>query len=1164
MFSRIGDTERSPGRKFLATLTLAAVATSGLLAANSIGATPAVAATQNNYVFNDAWKLTGADASTKYSPTSPGYHSATSSLPTTTGAVSMTAQFDPDAARNPGTTVLADGSDQSAYGASANMFIGTPDPKSLPALGLYTQGSDGCGGSLGSAAHQNFNGECTVGTLTVTFSRPVTDMVFDISGLGGYVSANRTKGNGYARGSFNSTIWEIASPDVSFADASGGATNLAVDAKRLAVAETNTYNRCDSHVQQFAGQPYAGPETTFAGCGSAILKGTYTKVVFNISAHDVPYSAFSQAQYNTGPLYFQNDGTADADGINGLNTTPTETALLPDRPTVDTSLQNADLQRISFRLPQTGALGDRVWADSNGNGIQDDGETGIAGVTVQLLDADGNPVKDAQGNPITTTTDSNGAYSFTDLPLGTYTVKFTDPNGRPFTQQHAGGDGAKDSDVDPSNGVSGPVTLTSDQPVDNDVDAGIVPGGHIGDRVWRDDNGDGVQEDGEPGVSGVTVILHDANGKEVARTTTDANGAYSFDDLPFGDYTVQFQAPDGTHFTTQGAGSDPSKDSDADPSTGSTSTITLTPQHPIDDDVDAGLIQRGSLGDKVWFDSNGDGIQDSGEPGVSGVTVHLLDKDGKPIVDADGKEVVTTTDKDGNYLFSDLPLGDYRIKVDVPAGDGVTQEGAGTDRSADSDIDSAGNSGVVSLTLDQPNRRDIDAGLIDAPQAADDRSDHNTIGSTVSVPVLNNDKGDLDPSTVKLINPNGEPVDSLTVPGEGTWTVDPTSGAVSFAPESGFTGNPTPVDYTVQDRNGNKTAAKVTVTYDPQATDDRSDHNTIGSAVTVPTLDNDKGDLDPSTVKITDPQTGDPVDSLTVPGEGTWTVDPKTGAVTFTPEDGFTKNPTPIDYTVKDRNGNQTGAKVTVTYDPQAIDDRSDHNTIGSTVTVPALDNDKGDLDPSTVKITDPQTGDPVDSLTVPGEGTWTVDPKTGAVTFTPEDGFTKNPTPIDYTVKDRNGNQTGAKVTVTYDPQAIDDESLGNASGSTVTVPTLGNDKGDLDPSTVRITDPKTGEALTSLAVPGEGTWTVDEKTGDITFAPEKGFLGNPTPIDYTVKDRNGNQTGAKVTITYLAPVPPIVLPGGLAITGLGDISWIMTAAGLLLIAGAIAVAIGWRRRES
>ncbi|QTF72464.1 Ig-like domain-containing protein [Arthrobacter woluwensis] len=362
----------------------------------------------------------------------------------------------------------------------------------------------------------------------------------------------------------------------------------------------------------------------------------------------------------------------------------------------------------------------------------------------------------------------------------------------------------------------------------------------------------------------------------------------------------------------------------------------------------------------------------------------------------------------------------------------------------------------------------------------------------------------------------------------------------------------------------------------PAASDDQSLNNTPGTAVKVPVLSNDKGDLDPSTVKLKD-KDGNPVSELVVPGEGKWTVDPKTGDVTFTPEPGFTKNPTPVDYVVKDKNGNETGAKVTVTYKPEATDDQSLNNKPGTAVKVPVLRNDKGDLDPTTVKLKD-KDGKPVSELTVPGEGKWTVDPKTGDVTFTPEDGFKGNPTPVDYTVKDKNGNETGAKVTVTYlqpiPPVANNDESRDNKPGTAVTVPVLGNDKGNLDPSTVKIIDPGTGNPVDKLVVPGEGSWTVDPVTGNITFTPEKGFTGNPTPIQYLVKDVDGTEVRATVTVTYLATVPATPAPGNpaepgnpapgddLANTG-ANLSIGTIAAGALLFLGGAALLIFRRRRQ-
>ena len=159
---------------------------------------------------------------------------------------------------------------------------------------------------------------------------------------------------------------------------------------------------------------------------------------------------------------------------------------------------------------------------------------------------------------------------------------------------------------------------------------------------------------------------------------------------------------------------------------------------------------------------------------------------------------------------------------------------------------------------------------------------------------------------------------------------------------------------------------------------------------------------------------------------------------------------------------------------PVAEDDSVLGVMVGTAVTVDVLGNDpsSADLDPTTVMITDPATGLAVTSLVVPGEGTWDVDPVTGAITFTPEPGFVGDPTPIAYTVEDFNGIQTGANVVVDYIQSALPDQSLDNVIGSAVTVDPLANDIGDFDPTTVMIIDPATGLAVTSLVVPGEGTW--------------------------------------------------------------------------------------------
>jgi len=106
--------------------------------------------------------------------------------------------------------------------------------------------------------------------------------------------------------------------------------------------------------------------------------------------------------------------------------------------------------------------------------------------------------------------------------------------------------------------------------------------------------------------------------------------------------------------------------------------------------------------------------------------------------------------------------------------------------------------------------------------------------------------------------------------------------------------------------------------------------------------------------------------------------------------------------------------------------------------------------------------------------------------------------------------------------PVAVDDLKLNQILGTAVTVQIVSNDTGsenDLDPTTVQLIN-TTGSPVSTLNVPGEGIWTIDPNTGDITFTPEMNFLGDPAPVNYTIKDSKGIESNtAKVTIDYQEP---------------------------------------------
>jgi hypothetical protein len=304
-----------------------------------------------------------------------------------------------------------------------------------------------------------------------------------------------------------------------------------------------------------------------------------------------------------------------------------------------------------------------------------------------------------------TATDASGHYTFSSVAPGEYLVNFAAPAGYVFSPMGQGGNSTLDSDAN-SSGTTEPFSLAVGQ-TKTDVDAGLEASGSIGDFVWADQNQNGVQDAGELGLVQIEVGLYASDGSAVASTLTDGTGHYQFDDLNPGTYYVAFLAPPDYVFSPKGQGTDSTRDSDANTATGQTDPFTLTAGQ-MKTDIDAGLYSTGSsggtVGDFVWNDTNKDGIQDAGEPGISGVSVSLYTYSGSLVS-------TTTTDGTGHYLFSQVALGSYYVTFTAPPNYLFSPSWQGTDPTVDSDPNAMGQTDIFDVSPYDQTRTDIDAGL---------------------------------------------------------------------------------------------------------------------------------------------------------------------------------------------------------------------------------------------------------------------------------------------------------------------------------------------------------------------------------------------------------------------------------------------------------------------
>ncbi len=342
----------------------------------------------------------------------------------------------------------------------------------------------------------------------------------------------------------------------------------------------------------------------------------------------------------------------------------------------------------------------RVWYDTVAEkfGQIDPGEVKVSGLTVGVY-ANTNttyttPINDRFGNPLTTTTNSSGQYSFSAIPAGTYKVVATTPSGYIVTAKTATSD--NDAVASGTRAVISGIVLSGATSA-SFQDIGFTPNRTLNGRVWYDTNADGMIDTAETRVSGLTVGVY-ANTDTTyttpvnniygtaLTTTTNASGIYSFWGVPAGTYKVVVTTPSGYIVTLKTTATD--NDAVASGTRAVISGINLSSATSVAN-MDIGFATNRTINGRVWFDTNADGMIGAigtTETRISGLTVGVYASTDTtyttPVSDIYGTALTTTTNASGVYSFWGIPAGTYKVVVTTPSGYIVTEKTATTDNDA--------------------------------------------------------------------------------------------------------------------------------------------------------------------------------------------------------------------------------------------------------------------------------------------------------------------------------------------------------------------------------------------------------------------------------------------------------------------------------------------------
>jgi len=459
----------------------------------------------------------------------------------------------------------------------------------------------------------------------------------------------------------------------------------------LLVSGTNAenYNFCEHPPASISGHVYADDndngtfdagEQPMAGVTLQLLDAagnttgttTTTDAAGFYQFDNLPGGIYGVAELQPADFF---DGTDAAGSAGG-------TALNPgDRITGATLTPGLNAVNYDFGELRAGSLSGHVYADDNDNAVFDAGEQPLAGVTLQLLDAAGDPTG------VTTTTDADGFYRFDNLIPGTYGVAEVQPLGFFDGTDAAGSAGG--TAQNPGDQIVDVVLTAGMNAVDYDF--GELRPASISGTVHVDNNGDCIINAGEQPIAGVTIFLLDAAGNRIAETQTADNGTYAFDNLAPGEYGVEEVQPanfanGGEHVGSSGgvvtadnfirqvvlaSGEDAIDYNFCEGHDGTISGFVFqdggTIEVPGGQTLNAANLSQFRSGSRTPDDTP-----------IPGVTLRLLDLSGTVVFDATtGQPMTVVTDQNGFYEFTGLAPGVYTIAEVQPQGflDGIDTPG---------------------------------------------------------------------------------------------------------------------------------------------------------------------------------------------------------------------------------------------------------------------------------------------------------------------------------------------------------------------------------------------------------------------------------------------------------------------------------------------------------